>query len=99
MGQNLKKYQWKNRLVVVATEKDSHWQEQNQILKKCEKGLQERKVKVLRSNTTVEELFSVKLIGLDSGEKYRSMEPLTCEKLFALIDAMPMRKNELQRIK
>jgi hypothetical protein len=41
--------------------------------------------------------FTFILIGRDGGEKYRSHECVTTEHLFALIDAMPMRKNEQRR--
>jgi hypothetical protein len=38
--------------------------------------------------------FEVVLIGLDGGIKLRQSEILSIEKLFATIDAMPMRRNE-----
>ena len=41
--------------------------------------------------------FAVILIGKDGGEKLRSAEPLPAERLFATIDAMPMRKDEMRR--
>lgn len=40
--------------------------------------------------------FSVTLIGLDGGKKLVQNELLLCEKLFAIIDAMPMRRRELE---
>ena len=39
----------------------------------------------------------VVLIGLDGGVKLRQDNFLSCEKLFAVIDAMPMRRNELRQ--
>ncbi len=39
--------------------------------------------------------FAVILVGKDGGEKYRSRVPVTIEKLDALIDAMPMRQQEV----
>ena len=39
--------------------------------------------------------FSVVLIGKDGGEKLRRTTPLTTEELFALVDAMPMRRADM----
>lgn len=41
--------------------------------------------------------FEVILIGLDGGVKMRQSELLSCEKLFTVIDGMPMRKRELKQ--
>jgi hypothetical protein len=41
--------------------------------------------------------FTVILIGKDGGEKLRSHQPLSWEKLRSTIDAMPMRQGEMQR--
>ena len=40
--------------------------------------------------------FEVILIGLDGGVKLRQTELLTLEKLFTLIDGMPMRRSEIR---
>ena len=40
--------------------------------------------------------FEVILIGLDGGIKLRQKDFLSCEKLFAIIDSMPMRSSELK---
>jgi hypothetical protein len=40
--------------------------------------------------------FTVVLLGKDGGEKFRSSKPVTIEKLDALIDAMPMRQQEVR---
>jgi hypothetical protein len=40
--------------------------------------------------------FTVLLIGRDGGEKYRTHAPVTTKRLFGIIDAMPMRKSEIQ---
>jgi len=40
--------------------------------------------------------FEVVLIGLDGGVKLRQTKLLTLEKLFTLIDGMPMRRQELK---
>jgi hypothetical protein len=40
--------------------------------------------------------FTVVLVGKDGGEKFRSHVPVTIEKLNAVIDAMPMRRQEVR---
>ena len=40
--------------------------------------------------------FTVLLIGKDGGEKFRSHQPISAQKLFSLIDAMPMRRQEMR---
>ena len=41
--------------------------------------------------------FSITLIGLDGGIKLRQNSILTKEKLFAIIDGMPLRRRELKK--
>jgi glutathione peroxidase-family protein len=41
--------------------------------------------------------LQVLLIGLDGGIKLKQSSILTAEKLFAIIDGMPMRKRELRK--
>ena len=49
-----------------------------------------------RSRFRVEDgAFAAVLVGRDGGEKFRSSEPVPAEKLFGLIDAMPMRQREM----
>ncbi|ULQ57595.1 DUF4174 domain-containing protein [Flavihumibacter rivuli] len=43
--------------------------------------------------------FTVILIGKDGGEKYRSDSLVQPKALMAIIDAMPMRKQEMKRKK
>jgi len=43
-----------------------------------------------------EEEFAVLLIGKDAGVKLRSPEPVTTDTVFALIDSMPMRRQEMR---
>ncbi len=40
--------------------------------------------------------FAVTLIGKDGGEKLRRTTPLAPEELFAVVDAMPMRRAEMR---
>lgn len=46
---------------------------------------------------SVNEKFTVVLLGKDGTEKYRSEEPIRTKALFTLIDQMPMRQSELKR--
>lgn len=41
--------------------------------------------------------FTLILIGRDGGEKYRSNKFVKAEELFAIIDAMPMRRAEIKK--
>ena len=43
------------------------------------------------------ETFRVVLIGLDGGIKYSQTEVLSRDKLFDIIDSMPMRQAEIRR--
>ena len=47
-------------------------------------------------DTTIIE-FTVLLIGKDGGEKLREDEPITMDKLYDTIDAMPMRQQEIRQ--
>jgi hypothetical protein len=40
--------------------------------------------------------FEVILIGKDGGVKLRAKTPISIQELFSLIDAMPMRRQELR---
>ncbi len=40
--------------------------------------------------------FTVILVGKDGSEKLRTCKLLTTKKLFAIIDAMPMRRHEMR---
>ena len=44
---------------------------------------------------TADTAFEVILIGLDGGEKLRQTKVLETDKLFAIIDGMPMRRSEI----
>ncbi|WKK67521.1 DUF4174 domain-containing protein [Lutimonas zeaxanthinifaciens] len=44
-----------------------------------------------------QEHFEVVLIGLDGGVKLRQTEVLSKEDLYGIVDAMPMRRSELNR--
>lgn len=46
---------------------------------------------------SVNEKFTVVLLGKDGTEKYRSEKPVPTKTLFSLIDQMPMRQSELKK--
>ena len=122
-SQALSDFQWENRLIVVFTETENSekFQDQMEILQKDDKGLNNRKLKVIhsipgkhqivfpqktnwQSSTLFEKKesasdFEVILIGLDGGVKLRQTEPIGTEKLYGLIDSMPMRQAEMRKNK
>ncbi|SDG31801.1 protein of unknown function [Dyadobacter soli] len=80
------------------------------ILDARRKDIRERDIKVSQYSSTWNDLsewkkwdvdsvnaFTFILVGRDGGEKLRSSEVVSAEKLFGLIDAMPMRKDEMRR--
>lgn len=120
VGQNLDKYHWKNRILLVFTDdkNDDKFLQQVEILARNKKGLAERKLKVyqfcnnqfsvdfsedwiastISSNTykRKSEDFKIVLIGLDGGVKLNQSKVLSTEKLFTIIDGMPMRRSEIK---
>lgn len=74
-------------------------------------GLKERDIKVheivgfkgnenlLKKYGASQKGFTFILFGKDGGQKLRSHEPLSSEKLYRTIDAMPMRQAEMKRQK
>jgi hypothetical protein len=49
-----------------------------------------------QEHTMTNNPFEIILIGLDGAVKLRQTEILTSEKLFSIIDAMPMRQSEIR---
>lgn len=120
-AQELKKYQWENRLVLIFAENkfSKLLKDQIDLFEKNTAGLKERKLKIYQFSEndykdtfdsdwktstiktkeffTIKEKFKVVLIGLDGGIKLTQKTILSTEKLFAIIDAMPMRKSELRQ--
>ena len=82
---------------------------QKSILNKDAAGLKERDILVhevigLKANETLFKKykapapgFTFILTGKDGGEKLRSNKAVGLEKLYAIIDAMPMRKAEMKQ--
>ena len=73
------------------------------------KGLQERDIiihtfevnkaesEVKKYNIATADSFTFILIGKDGGEKFRSKDIVANKKLFSIIDAMPMRRQEMKK--
>ncbi|WP_028871596.1 DUF4174 domain-containing protein [Psychroserpens burtonensis] len=119
-AQDLLKHQWKDRVLLIATNNTNTPKFQNQLktLQNQEKNLKYRKLiiyqitpsyysqrvseenkwtkrpELYQKMKTNDNTFEVILIGLDGGEKLRQNELLTTNKLFAIIDGMPMRRAE-----
>jgi len=59
--------------------------------------ISERYASKLRSHYGIsDDHFAMLLIGKDGAEKFRSEEVASLQQIFALIDGMPMRQNEMQ---
>ena len=83
-------------------------QQQLALFSKEAAGIKERDIKItvvskddlLNKKYHIKaEIFSVILLGKDGTEKFRTDEILLPQKLFAIIDAMPMRQAEMNKNK
>ena len=54
---------------------------------------------MFRKYNKADNIFKIILIGLDGGIKLEQTEFLSTEKLFAIIDGMPMRRSEIRNNK
>lgn len=103
VGQDLKKYQWKNRVLLVYADdlKSEIYLNQLQEFSDRKEDLKDRKLIIIDSKTNQYRIknssFTVTLLGLDGGVKLQQNTLLTAEKLFTIIDGMPMRKREIRR--
>jgi hypothetical protein len=102
---------WKSRiLVVVAPAGDAAAQAQRHIYDSAAKGMAERSIvlaealddssrsRQIRSRLDADgRRFQVFLIGKDGHTAVASDKPLSAADLFARVDAMPMRKDEMRR--
>jgi hypothetical protein len=106
--ETLDQYLWKNRpvLLFAPSERDEAYRLQMDTLAANKSGLAERHIVVLSDvsapgGSQLREAlqidgFEIVLIGKDGGVKLRSKTPLDVEKLYAVIDAMPMRRREMR---
>ena len=87
------------RILVIAAPSlnDDVYRTQAALLLPALAGLKERDCVVQTQFGT--RSFSIVLIGKDGGEKLRRTTPLSPEELFAIVDAMPMRRAEMRERK
>lgn len=107
----LARHRWRSRvLVVLADEGHPALAEQRRIAVFNRAGFAERDLVVVEAvgghagaRRLREQLgvgpagFRAVLVGKDGGPKLTAEEPLSAERLFAAIDAMPMRQDEMRR--
>ncbi len=95
------------RQLLLFTQKDTRMAEkQLTVWKAAQLGMQERDltITVVTGNDLLytkykvdrQTDFTLILVGKDGSEKLRTHSLLPIKKLFALIDAMPMRKEEMR---
>lgn len=106
---NAQKSDYRRVLLFVESEKDSQLLEQQRLLKADQAGCKIRDIRVeihvfsktnkyfLADHAIYSPRFTFLLIGKDGGAKFRSTKVVPKEQLFAIIDAMPMRKSEMKR--
>ena len=111
-AQDLKNYRWHKRVVVLVHNdpKSGVLLRQQQALDAHKNDLEERnmivlvpkpeeKRKLLTQLNVPLAFKGVLLIGKDGGVKFEENFPVHPEVLFALVDAMPMRRAEMKRKK
>ncbi|RYG45300.1 DUF4174 domain-containing protein [bacterium] len=101
---DLSAHQWKHRLLVVSGEAgDAKVKQVHREAKEAEEEFRSRDLLLIdigqdastRARLQLPEGFSVALIGKDGGVKLRRTEPIDSKELFGIIDAMPMRQEEM----
>lgn len=111
-GDPLAVHRWKARIVVISAPGpgDPRLARQRALLAAVPEGLRDRDLVVLeavgasagarglRARLGLPDgAFRVVLVGKDGGAKRNAATPLPAETLFAAIDAMPMRRDEMRR--
>jgi len=106
---DLKHFQWKNRILLLfAPAGDERLKKQTNLIEASRAGFEERDLitliipeqSPLRTHFHIDnKAFTVILVGKDGTEKLRRQSVLDPEKLFRLIDSMPMRRTEGARMK
>ena len=92
---NLAAYQWQSRVLVIDTPTDqsAEYLRQISVLEAAKAGLPERNLQIVTRPFAPS--FRVRLVGKDGGVKLDQNVPVESAALFALIDAMPMRRAEM----
>jgi len=109
----LARYHWKSRVLVVlaADAENEAVAEQRRHIESLQSGAAERDLVVLqplpdsseakslrlRFGIKTADPFTVVLVGKDGGAKLRSNSPIGARELADIIDAMPMRREEMRQ--
>jgi hypothetical protein len=101
-------FQDKRHLLLFAdNESNPQLQQQLKYLRRDTDGLKDRDIEVkvyykdknpeAFTKRKIKAAFTAVLVGKDGGDKLTSAEPITLQKLYDTIDAMPMRRSEMKR--
>ena len=92
---DLAAHQWKHRVLIVDTPsvQAAPYLQQISAFDAAAAGLKERDLEVITQ--TAAPAFRVRLVGKDGGVKLDRSTPMTTGELFTIIDAMPMRQDEV----
>lgn len=101
-SEHLQKAHWKHRVFLVHhPDPDANWKA---IFKHESEAIKDRHLKFIPADTSLRAQYKIKpeqltvvLIGKDGGEKSRQTDQIDLKKFFALIDGMPMRREEMRR--
>lgn len=106
-GKAIGQFSSSRQLLILKNEANQHLAErQLDLLEKAGPGVKERDIKITvadREDALYKQYiadtsgFTVLLIGKDGTEKHRTNKLLAVDELFAIIDAMPMRKGEMKK--
>ncbi len=101
-------YRWNQRVVILAagSGSDATLKAQKAILAADPQGWSERNLVLVeylgdrrqtaRKDLRLKDGFQFVLVGKDGGVKFRSHQLVTLPELFRIIDAMPMRQQEMR---
>ena len=108
---SLDQHLWKDRVLVVSAPAEGGTvEEQRRIYRSSAGGMSERQIVLVEALDDSErsrqvrakvladgKRFQVFLVGKDGHTALSSNQPLSAEYLFAKVDAMPMRRDEMRR--
>lgn len=107
-AQDLSVHLWEKRPVLVFADnsEDEAYYKQMKMLNSNSAALRDRDIVIFGDNIPSQNAslrkkykpkgFTFILIGKDGGVKLRSSKSVSMSRLFAMIDAMPMRRREIQ---
>ena len=92
---DLAAHQWKHRVLIIDTPsmQAAPYLQQISAFDAAAAGLKERDLEVITQTSAP--AFRVRLVGKDGGVKLDRSTPMTTDELFTIIDAMPMRQDEV----